>query len=123
MVRTSPKLLAKNHPTTGANGRNISSVASLMKELAFYDAVSTNHASVYAEPFLRDLIHKVVQSIKQNLKVDWTEPHSENVRDAVRSAVRRVLRRPKVKPEDFDSMLNKVIEHAAVLYAVWPLAA
>lgn len=92
-------------------------------ELAFYDAVSQNYATVYSEPFLRDLIHEVVQTIKRNLKVDWTEPHREDVKAAVRAAVRRVLRRQNVKPEDFDGMLNGVMEQAAVLYADWPLAA
>ncbi|MGD9684465.1 MAG: type I restriction endonuclease subunit R [Candidatus Obscuribacterales bacterium] len=92
-------------------------------ELAFYDAVSANYATIYSEPFLRDLIHEVVQTIKRNLKVDWTEPHREDVKAAVRAAVRRVLRRQNVKSEDFDGMLMRVMEQAAVLYADWPLAA
>ncbi len=40
------------------------------EELAFYDAVAQNYASLYDAAFLRDLIHDVVQSIKRNLKVD-----------------------------------------------------
>lgn len=50
------------------------------EELAFYDAVHDSYATIYDEPFLRDLVHDVVQVVKGNLKVDWTEPHREDVR-------------------------------------------
>lgn len=92
-------------------------------ELAFYDAVAANYATVYEQTFLRDLIHEVVQTIKKNLKVDWTAPHREDVKAAVRAAVRRVLRRRNVKEEDFDPFLDRIIQQAEALYADWPLAA
>lgn len=92
-------------------------------ELAFYDAVAQNAATVYAEPFLRDLVHEVVQSIKRNLEVDWTEPHRDDVRAAIRSAVKRVLRRKDVREEDFDRFIQRFMEQAEALYADWPLAA
>ena len=92
-------------------------------ELAFYDAVAANYASVYEQTLLRDLIHDVVQTVKRNLKVDWTEPHREDVKAAVRAAVKRVLRRRDVREEDFDPFLDHIIQQAEALYADWPQAA
>jgi hypothetical protein len=51
------------------------------EELAFYDAVRDNYATLYEEPFLRDLVHDVVQVVKGNLKVDW-DGHRDLVPDA-----------------------------------------
>lgn len=36
-------------------------------ELAFYDAIAPNHATLYEATFLRDLIHDVGQTPKANL--------------------------------------------------------
>jgi len=86
-------------------------------ELAFYDAVAENYATIYDQQFLCDLIHDVVVTIKKNLKVDWTEPHREDVKAAVRSAVRRVLRRRGVKEEDFEQFMIRIMQQAEALYA------
>lgn len=93
------------------------------EELAFYDAVAENLAKVYDQQFLTSLIHDVVQAVKRNLKVDWTEPHRDAVRAEVRAAVRRVLRTRQVRREDFDYLIERIMEQAAALYADWPLAA
>ena len=92
-------------------------------ELAFYDAVAENYATVYDEKFLCELIHEVVQTIKRNLKVDWTAPHREDVKAAVRAAVKRVLRRKGVKEVDFEPFLQRFISQAEALFEDWPLAA
>jgi type I restriction enzyme, R subunit len=93
------------------------------EELAFYDSVHDNYATIYEEPFLRDLVHDVVQVIKKNLKVDWTEAHRDNVKAAVQAAVRRTLRKQGVKPEDFDGLVDSVMAQAVALWKDWPLAA
>ena len=93
------------------------------EELAFYDAVAANFASIYDQPFLRELVHQIVQTIKKNLKVDWTEPHREDVKAAVRAGVRRVLRRQGVREEDFDPFIERIMEQAEAIYANWPEAA
>ena len=93
------------------------------EELAFYDAVAANAATVYDQAFLRDLIHDVVQAIKRNLKVDWTEPHREDVKAEVRAAVKRILRSRGVRAEDFDPFLERFMAQAAALFADWPAAA
>ncbi|MCP4602385.1 MAG: type I restriction endonuclease subunit R [Proteobacteria bacterium] len=93
------------------------------EELAFYDAVHENYAKVYDEPLLRDLIHEVVQVIKKNLKVDWTESHREDVKAAVRAAAKRALRKRGVKKEDFDPLLEKLMQQAEALWKEWPVVA
>lgn len=91
------------------------------EELAFYDVVAQNFASLYDQAFLRDLIHDVVATIKRNLKVDWTEPHRSDVKAAVQAAVKRVLRRRGVRAEDFDPFLTYILTQAEALYAEWPV--
>jgi type I restriction enzyme R subunit len=93
------------------------------EELAFYDAVADNLSKIYDQQFLTSLIHDVVQAVKRNLKVDWTEPHRDAVRAEVRAAVRRVLRMREVRREDFDYLIERIMEQAAALYADWPVAA
>jgi type I restriction enzyme R subunit len=93
------------------------------EELAFYDAVATNYATVYGNEYLSGLIHDVVQTIKRNLKVDWTEAHRDDVMAGIRAAVKRVLRQRDVKAEDLEPLTKAVMEQAAALYADWPVAA
>jgi type I restriction enzyme R subunit len=93
------------------------------EELAFYDAVATNYATVYGNEYLSGLIHDVVQTIKRNLKVDWTEAHRDDVMAGIRAAVKRVLRQRDVKAEDLEPLTKAVLEQAAALYADWPVAA
>jgi type I restriction enzyme R subunit len=93
------------------------------EEVAFYDAVAENYATIYNQAFLCELIREVVQTIKKNVKVDWTEPHREDVKAAVRAAVRRVLRRRGLREEDFDPFLERIMQQAEAIYADWPQAA
>jgi type I restriction enzyme R subunit len=88
------------------------------EEIAFYDAVAENYATIYDQAFLRELIHDVVLTIKKNLKVDWTEPHREDVKAAVRAAVRRILRRRGVREEDFDAFLERIMQQAEAIQSV-----
>jgi type I restriction enzyme R subunit len=93
------------------------------EEVAFYDAIHDNYATVYEEPLLRDLVHDVVRAIKGELKVDWTEPHRQAVRSAVLAAVRRVLRKKGVKEADLEPLVAKVVTQAVELWKHWPMAA
>ena len=92
-------------------------------ELAFYDAVAERLHEVYDDRFLSGLIQDVVRAVKRNLRVDWTEPHRMDVKAAIRAAVKRVLRTRGVRAEDFDYVVDKLMEQAEVLYRDWPLAA
>ncbi len=93
------------------------------EELAFYDAVAELKDNAYDVPFLCDLVRDVVKAVKNSLKVDWTKPHRENVKAEVRVAVKNVLRRKNVRAEQFDFILNRVMEQAAALYEDWPMVA
>lgn len=92
-------------------------------ELAFYDAVAPNYATIYEPSFLRDLIHDVVQSVKRNLKVDWNAPHRQQVFSTIRAAVRRTLLQRGVAEEYLEPITLRVMEQAAATFANWPLAA
>lgn len=74
-------------------------------------------------PFFCDLVRGIVQAVKRNLKVDWTKPHRQDVKAGVVAAVKMVLRRKKIKAEQFDFILNRVIKQAEALYEDWPIAA
>jgi type I restriction enzyme R subunit len=93
------------------------------EEIAFYDAVAANVATLFDEKTLCDLIRDVVQAVKKNLKVDWTKPHREDVKAAVRAAVKAVLRRRGVTRGLLDALADKVIVQAEALFKEWPLAA
>lgn len=93
------------------------------EELAFYDAIAGVGAGVYDQPFLCDLVREIVQAVRRNLKVDWTRPHRDSVKAGVQSAVKMVLRRRGVKADQFDFILNRVMEQAVALYADWPMVA
>lgn len=93
------------------------------EELAFYDAVSENVATLYDEKFLCDLVRDVVQAVKRNLKVDWTKPHREDVKAGVRAAVKAVLRRRGVKREHLEALTKQVILQAEAMFSNWPMVA
>ena len=106
-----------------ATDKRVAELGLSEEELAFYDAVRDNYATVYDEPLLRDLVHDVVLVVKGNLKVDWTEPHREDVKASVKAAVKRVLRKRGVKQEDFDGLTNAVLGQAAAMWKDWPTVA
>ena len=93
------------------------------EELAFYDAVSALGEKAYDMPFLCDLVREVVHAVRKNLKVDWTLPHRENVKAEVRAAVKMVLRKKKIKAEQFEFILGRIMEQAEALYENYPVAA
>jgi type I restriction enzyme R subunit len=93
------------------------------EELAFYDAISGLDGGAYDMPFLCNLVREIFQAVKRNLKVDWTKPHRQDVKAGVVAAVKMVLRRKKIKADQFDFILNRVIKQAEALYEDWPMAA
>lgn len=93
------------------------------EELAFLDALEGLGDEAYDIPFLCDLVREIVESVKKNLRVDWTKPHRENVRAAVVSSVKMVLRKRKVKREQFQFILHRVMQQAEALYHDWPMRA
>ena len=65
----------------------------------------------------------LTRTVKPNLKVDWAEPHRDDVKAEIRAAVKRVLRKREVRAEDFDPLVERIMEQAEALYANWSVAA
>jgi type I restriction enzyme R subunit len=117
------KSLLQTHKDMDSDDQRAKELDLDAEEVTFYAAMAVHYGNVYEPSFLRDLIHDVVQTAKKNLKVDWTEAHREDVKAAVRAAVRRVLRRKCVREEHFDVFLDRIMEQAETIYALWALAA
>jgi type I restriction enzyme, R subunit len=95
------------------------------EELAFYDVIVMGAAEGIPTEnrWIAGLVHDVVRAVKQNLKVDWTRDHRRDVHASVESAVKMVLRRRKIKGEQLQFILNRLVKQAEDLYVDWPLAA
>jgi type I restriction enzyme R subunit len=90
------------------------------EEVAFYDALVLTGGQLYDQPFLAELVRLIVPSVRENLRPDWTRSPREDVQAGIRAAVKRVLRVKGVKPEDFDLIIARVMEHAQAVYREWP---
>lgn len=95
------------------------------EELAFYDVIALGAPEGLPtdNEWIAGLVQDVVKAVKNNLKVDWTRSHRRDVYASVESAVKMVLRRRKVKGEQFQFILNRLMTQAKTLYEDWPLAA
>jgi type I restriction enzyme R subunit len=95
------------------------------EELAFYDVITQGaeqHISTDNE-WIADLVRDVVAAVRKNVRVDWTRAHRNDVYASVQSAVSLVLRRRKIKGEQFQFLLNRLMNQAEERYADWPLVA
>jgi type I restriction enzyme R subunit len=94
-------------------------------ELAFYDVIAEGAALGIPtdDEWIAGLVHEVVQSVKRNLKVDWPRAHRRDGYASVESAVKRVLRKRRIKGEQFQFLLNRIMKQAEAVYEDWPLAA
>ena len=88
-------------------------------ELAFYDALETNEASVreLGEPILKAIAHELTEKLRANITVDWSV--REAVRAKLRGFVRRILRKYKYPPDQQQRAIDTVLQQAEMLSAVW----
>ena len=88
-------------------------------ELAFYDALETNHSAVQVlgDETLRDIARELVATVRNNVTIDWTL--RENVRANLRRLVRRILRKHGYPPDRQEKATQTVLEQAEVLSAGW----
>jgi len=88
-------------------------------ELAFYDALETNEASVreLGDTTLRKIAVELTESLRKNLTVDWSV--RETVRAKLRLMVRRILRKYKYPPDMEQRAIDIVLQQAEVLSEVW----
>src|SRR5262249_16388414 len=88
-------------------------------ELAFYDALETNEASVreLGDEILKKIAVELTDNLRKNVSVDWSV--RETVRAKLRLMVRRILRKYKYPPDREARGIELVLEEAETLSEAW----
>lgn len=88
-------------------------------ELAFYDALANNEASVRAlgDEILAKIAHELTASLRNSVTVDWSS--RESVRAKLRILVRRILRKYKYPPDSQEEATQLVLAQAEALCEAW----
>lgn len=88
-------------------------------ELAFYDALANNEASVreLGDETLAKIAHELTESLRQNVTVDWS--NRDSVRAKLRLLVKRILRKYKYPPDQQEEAAQLVLAQAETLCEVW----
>ncbi|HFS0768496.1 TPA: DUF3387 domain-containing protein, partial [Pseudomonas aeruginosa] len=81
-------------------------------ELAFYDALANNEASVreLGDEVLAKIAHELTDSLRQNVTVDWS--NRDSVRAKLRLLVKRILRKYKYPPDQQEEAAQLVLAQA-----------
>ncbi|MNV01904.1 Type-1 restriction enzyme R protein [compost metagenome] len=88
-------------------------------ELAFYDALANNEASVreLGDEILAKIAHELTASLRANVSVDWSS--RESVRAKLRILVRRILRKYKYPPDQQEEAAQLILNQAETLCEAW----
>lgn len=88
-------------------------------ELAFYDALANNEASVreLGDEILAKIAHELTANLRQNVTVDWN--NRDSVRAKLRLMVKRILRKYKYPPDQQEEAAQLVLAQAETLCASW----
>jgi type I restriction enzyme R subunit len=88
-------------------------------ELAFYDALANNEASVkeLGDETLKKIAHELTENLRKNTSVDWHV--RENVQAKLRLMVRGILRKYKYPPDKQEEAIILVLKQAETLSARW----
>lgn len=86
------------------------------EELAFYDILASKKELINQSGLIQDVVHGVVKAVKSNLQIDWM--NKEDAKAAIRLAVKKELR-GKVKIEEFNSILQEIMEQAEGQFSEW----
>ncbi|APB67003.1 TPA: type I restriction endonuclease subunit R [Pseudomonas aeruginosa] len=88
-------------------------------ELAFYDALANNEASVreLGDEILAKIAHELTASLRQNVTVDWS--NRDSVRAKLRLLVKRILRKYKYPPDRQEEAAQLVLAQAETLCEAW----
>ena len=108
--------LARDLREAGARGETLGLTED---ELAFYDALETNHSAVQVlgDETLCGIARELVETVRRNVTIDWTL--RENVRANLRVLVKRVLRKHGYPPDKQEKATRTVLEQAEALSADW----
>ncbi|TBV02982.1 type I restriction endonuclease subunit R [Stutzerimonas kirkiae] len=88
-------------------------------ELAFYDALANNEASVreLGDETLAKIAHELTANLRQNVTVDWN--NRDSVRAKLRLLVKRILRKYKYPPDQQEAAAQLVLAQAESLCESW----
>jgi len=88
-------------------------------ELAFYDALANNEASVkeLGDETLKKIAHELTENLRRNVSVDWSV--RESVRAKLRLMVKRILRKYKYPPDKQEEAVELVLRQAESLTKDW----
>ncbi|MCO8261440.1 type I restriction endonuclease subunit R [Pseudomonas asiatica] len=88
-------------------------------ELAFYDALANNEASLreLGDEILAKIAHELTASLRANVSVDWNS--RESVRAKLRILVRRILRKYKYPPDQAEEAAQLILNQAETLCEAW----
>ncbi|HDZ54854.1 MAG TPA: type I restriction endonuclease subunit R [Pseudomonas xinjiangensis] len=88
-------------------------------ELAFYDALANNEASVreLGDEILAKIAHELTDSLRKNVSVDWSS--RDSVRAKLRLMVKRILRKYKYPPDQQEEAAQLVLDQAETLCEAW----
>lgn len=88
-------------------------------ELAFYDALAANEASVreLGDATLRRIAVELTMSLRKSVTVDWAQ--RESVRARLRVMVKTLLRRYKYPPDRQEAATETVLRQAEALSGEW----
>ena len=89
------------------------------EELAFYDALETNEASVrqLGDAALKEIARQLTDYLRKNLSVDWSV--RETVRARMRAQIKLILKRHKYPPDLEARAIELVLKQAEALSEAW----
>jgi type I restriction enzyme R subunit len=89
------------------------------EELAFYDALETNEASVrqLGDAALKEIARQLTDYLRRNLSVDWSV--RETVRAKMRAQIKLILKRHKYPPDLEARAIELVLKQAEALSEEW----
>lgn len=89
------------------------------EEMAFYDALATNEASVrqLGDEVLKKIALELTEKLRKSVTVDWSV--RESVRARLRVMVKTILKKYKYPPDKQEEATETVLKQAEVLSAAW----
>jgi type I restriction enzyme R subunit len=111
--------MAKHFQAEAARGTELGLTAD---EMAFYDALATNEASVRAlgDTTLRKIARELTERLRASNSVDWYV--RDSVRAKLRLMVKTILKKWKYPPDGQDKATETVLEQAQALSHAWSTA-
>ena len=100
---------------TNAATRQGESLGLTEKELAFYNALEENEASVreLGDVVLKQIAQELTNYLRSSVKVDWSK--RESVKAGIMLQVKRILRKYNYPPDQQQGAIDRVLEQAELI--------